>query len=311
MSVHPMTIVFTLVGGLILAGVLGWIRKARLVVFVPRLFSHSEISEKGQIAEISIMNRGFKTEEGVELLLNPAMHYELLGSNNPDALLIRNKLCVPRIGSADDCSILLQVENGKFTHTDIVSCLSKETKATIATKLENVPVTAQQRVGMIIFFGLFSVLILAGYNYFFGPKESAQTVATDEDAHQGWNISQIFARAENSIYQSIVSKQVKVQTGKPTIQDGVLQVPITVNNNSDGPLTLSMSISGTLPQGDVAFSRRMIHDRLLLPNDVIETALDAAVPNEIGRQAVVLEFFLRTPEGESLKGVKVVRPVEP
>ena len=104
---QPITIVFALIGGLLLAGILGWIRKARLVVFVPRLFSHSKISDKGQIAEISVMNRGFKTEEGIELLLNPAMHYELVGSNNPDATIVRNKLCVPRIGSADDCSILL------------------------------------------------------------------------------------------------------------------------------------------------------------------------------------------------------------
>lgn len=312
-----MTIIFTLIGGLILAGILGWIRKARLVVFVPRFFSHSKISDKGQIAELSVMNRGFKTEEGVELLLNPAMHYELLGSNNPDALLLHNKLSVPRIGSADDCSMLLQVENGRFTHTDIVSCLSKETKATVATKLEDVPVTAQQRVGIIIFFGLFSILILAGIkgiDYFFGPDKSSPETATVEAAppdHQGWSFSRIYTTADNVIYQSIVSRKITVLADKPTLRRNLLLVPIKVSNDSDMPLTLSMSISGALPQDDVDFVKRRVHDRLLLPKDSVEVTLEAIVPKEADRQTVVLEFFLQTPEGESLKGVKVVRAVEP
>lgn len=317
MNIHPMTIIFTLIGGLILAGILGWIRKAWLVVFVPRLFSHSKISDRGQIAELSVMNRGFKTEEGVELLLNPAMHYELLGSNNPDALLIQNKLSVPRIGSADDCSILLQVENGKFTHTDIISCLSKETKATVATKLEDVPVTAQQRVGLIIFFGLFSTLILAGIksiDYFFGPDKSIREAAAAEAAppdHQGWNISRIYTTTDNVIYQSIVSRKITVLSGKPSLRRNMLEVPVKVSNDSDIPMTLSMSISGALPQDNVDFVKRRVHDRLLLPKDSIEVTLEAIVPKEAIRQTVVLEFFLQTPEGESLKGVKVVRAVEP
>ena len=69
MNFQPLSILLTIIGGLILAGLLGWIRRPRLVVFVPRLFSHSRISDKGQIVEISIMNRGFKTEEAVELSL--------------------------------------------------------------------------------------------------------------------------------------------------------------------------------------------------------------------------------------------------
>lgn len=316
MNVHPMTILFTLIGGLILAGILGWIRKARLVVFVPRLFSHSKISDKGQIAELSVMNRGFKTEESVELLLNPAMHYELLGSNNPDALLLNNKLSVPRIGSADDCSILLQVENGKFTHTDIVSCLSKETKATVATKLEEVPVTAQQRVGIIVFFGLFSILILAGIkgiDYFFDldkPNRETASVEAEPPDHQGWNISRIYTTADNVIYQSIVSRKITVLDDKPILRRNMLLVPIKVSNDSDMTLTLSMSISGALPQDDIDFVKRRVHDRLLLPKDSIELTLEAVVPGDVDRQTVVLEFFLQTPEGESLKGVKVVRAVE-
>ncbi|MFN4044114.1 hypothetical protein [Limnobacter sp.] len=324
MDINPITIIFTLIGGLILAGILGWVRAARLVVFVPRLFTHSKISDKGQIAELSVMNRGFKTEESIELILSPAMHYELLGSNNPDATLLNNKLSVPRIGSADDCSILLQVENGRFTHADIVSCLSKETKATVATKLEEVPVTAQQRVSIIVFVGVFSLLIFAGIkgiDYFVardvdknsGNKTNTELKSTVDETPpdlQGWTITRIYAKADNKIYQSIISKRIVLSTGKPSVRGKIILVPIKVSNDSDMPLTLSLSISASLSQDDIDFDKRRLNNRFLLPKDSVEVTFEAIVPKEIDRQAVGLEFFLETLEGETLKGVKVVKVLD-
>ncbi|MGQ0688630.1 MAG: hypothetical protein ACT4NK_07710 [Limnobacter sp.] len=320
MNINPTTLFYTLIGGLILAGILGWIRAARLVVFVPRLFTHSKISDKGQIVELSVMNRGFKTEESIELILSPAMHYELLGSNNPDATLVTNKLSVPRIGSADDCSILLQVENGRFTHADIVSCLSKETKATVATKLEEVPVTAQQRVGNTVMIGIFSLMIFGGVNgidYFIGRDTetgSSEQAATEVKSApnetppdlQGWTIRRIYATEDNEIYQSIISRKIIISTSKPSVRGKVLLVPVKVRNDSDIALTLSLSISASLSQDDIDFDKRRLSSRLLLPNDFIEVTFEAIVPKETNRQAVSLEFFLETLEGETLRGVKVV-----
>ena len=47
MNIQPLSIFLTVIGGLLVAGLLGWVRRPRLVVFVPRLFSHSRISDKG------------------------------------------------------------------------------------------------------------------------------------------------------------------------------------------------------------------------------------------------------------------------
>ena len=82
---NPIALAATVVGGLLVAALLGWIRKPRLIVLVPRSFSYSQLTDRGQLVEISIFNRGFKTEETVELTLNHGLRYELLGSNSQDA----------------------------------------------------------------------------------------------------------------------------------------------------------------------------------------------------------------------------------
>ena len=128
MQFNPITLAATIVGGLIVAAILGWIRKPRLVVLVPRSFSYSQITDRGHLVEISIFNRGFKTEEAIDVTLNHTLRYELIGSNNQDAQVANNRITVPRIGPSDDATVLLLVEPGIFKPDDITQCLSKETK---------------------------------------------------------------------------------------------------------------------------------------------------------------------------------------
>ncbi|WP_157745242.1 hypothetical protein [Luteimonas chenhongjianii] len=323
MNFQPLTVVVTLLAGLLLAGILGWIRKPRLVVLVPRLFSHSRISDKGQIAEISVMNRGFKTEESIELVLNPSLHYELVGSSSPDADLQKNKLLIPRIGSSDDCSVLLQVENGRFSEQEIVSCLSKETRASITSKLEEVPLTAQQRVAGITLFCI-TVGIFGGFFLWLDhrknsraaevAKEASRAIRATEDAagiatqappdQQGWHISAIYSN--HDLYRMLTTGQIKLEAQNSRVERGVVRIPVLVENRSQKPISVDLSVHGTLPQGELKLDRRRIYDRLLLPNDSLEAALEALVPEELARQTVVVEFFLKTSDGDSLKGSRVV-----
>lgn len=329
MDAQPINLVFTIVGGLLSAGALGWIKKARLVVFVPRLFSHSNISDKGQIAEISVMNRSFKTEEAIELLLNPAMHYELIRSNNPDALLIKNKLLVPRIGSADDCSVLLQVEHGNFSKSDIVSCSSKETKASIANKFDDIPLTANQRISSLIifaFFALFLFIVFKGTSHFFGSKldeskiveqkvveQNASPETAEPDSppdHQGWNIPKPYAETNNQLYQLFVSKKILVSVNTATVKRNTLQLDVSIENKSTVPLNLNMSTSGMLPQENIEYSKRAITYRLILPNDAIRAKFEILVPKEKGRQSAFIDFLLMSPDGDLLKGIRTIESTE-
>lgn len=161
MNVTLLNIILTLMGGLALAGVLGWIKKPRLIVVVPKLFTYSHLSERGQLAEITIFNRGFKTEEAVELSLNPSLQYNIVGSNSQDISLSKNKLTISRVGPGDEVTTILLVEGGVFAKGDISNCLSKETKGEIVSSLEQVPETAQQRIKSTISLIAMSLLVFA------------------------------------------------------------------------------------------------------------------------------------------------------
>jgi hypothetical protein len=314
MSPHPITILYALMGGLVLAGLLGWIRKPRLVVHVPRLFSHSKISDQGQIVEISIMNLGFKTEESVELSLNPALKYELVGSNNPDVTMAANKLAVPRIGSSDDCSVLLQVEKGVFSAADVVTCLSKETKAVVTTKLEEIPATAQQRVGIVAFLAFFVLLgfvFFKGLDYFVGedPPDSpskeprADSVEVEKGA-QGWVVSDIYWKGE--LFEKFREEQIALIVGEPKTGRTTIEVPIQLKNKSNEPISLTIWISGAVSQDDIALEKRRISDQLVFPKDELDLKLTAAIPREEEKRAVIVEFMLESGDGSTLIGRRLI-----
>lgn len=314
MNVHPISILLTLLAGLTLAGILGWVRRARLVVLVPRLFSHSKISDDGQIVEISVMNRGFKTEEQIELSLNPKLRYELIGSNNPDATLTGSKLAIPRIGSADDCSVLLQAEHGQFSHSDIVNCLSKESKATVTTKLEEVPLTAQQRVAFLVFIValiLILVLIYFGLDAIYTrPDPSSKGDDVTEPAPppkpdlQGWSISDIYD--DEPMYAAIVEKQLVVSVGAVSLQNRTMTFPVTVSNATENVITYSLSTTSAVSDEDIDLSKRSVGNRVLFLGASANHTLSAAVGNSPAEQKAIVVLFLSDEIGGTLRATRLV-----
>jgi hypothetical protein len=314
---NPLSVALTLLAGLVLAGILGWIRRPRLIVFVPRLFSHSKISDQGQIAEISVMNRGFKTEEAVDLSLNRGLHYELIGSNNPDVELKSGRISIPRIGSADDCSILLQVERGSFTHVDIITCLSKETKGVVKTKLEDIPVTAQQRVAIITFLAFVMGLFVVG---FWGvdlitaastaPNNSTEADSSNPSAShsevdsQGWEISDIYVR--DKLYKELLDKQVLTTIGDFSIRKDVVTIPISISNRTDRPLTITIWIAAAISQDQIEFKNRRVSDKLLFPGATAELELQAKIGKVSNERKVQLHIYLEGNAGESLIGSRLL-----
>src|SRR5258708_36432779 len=101
----PLSVLVALVTTLIAAGLVAWIRQARLEVVVPRLFSHSQLSERGNLAEVTVFNRGWKTEEVIELSLTSSLKYEMVGASNQDISLAKNKVSIPRSGPGGEVSV--------------------------------------------------------------------------------------------------------------------------------------------------------------------------------------------------------------
>lgn len=312
MNLQPVSILLTLLAGLTLAGILGWIRRARLVVLVPRLFSHSKISDDGQIVEISVMNRGFKTEEQIELSLNPKLRYDLIGSNNPDATLTGSKLAIPRIGSADDCSVLLQAERGQFSHSDIVNCLSKESKATVATKLEEVPLTAQQRVGFVAF--VVALMLIPVFILFWlesihpdpPPKvdDVTEPAPPPKPDLQGWAIRDIYD--DEPMYAAIVEKQLVVSVGAVALQKRAMTFPVTVSNATESAITYSLRTTSPVSDVDIDLSNRMVGDRLLFPGASANHTLSAAVGSFPAEQKAIIVLFLSDEAGSTLRATRMI-----
>ena len=316
MSFDPITLAATIVGGLALAGLLGWIRRPRLVVLVPRSFSYSRISDRGQLVEISLLNRGFKTEESIEVTLNHTMRYELLGADSQDARVEGNKVQVPRIGPSDRVTVLLLVENGVFRKDDIVQCLSKETKGTVVAKLEEVPPSGPQRVTIVGLFIAVPALLYAaslGIDYAFKSvrEDSASAVAAAaakiEEAKTpieigGWVVPSYY-KATSGLYQDLASSKLQVKIGATSRKGDLVTVPVMITNDTSRVLnaTLRMNSAGSAKR--FKSFELSTSDILIVPGRSEMRSIRVVAPelpaDRIDR-TIYVEVFIRDTEGDSL-----------
>lgn len=179
MPQYIITPLLSILGALIVAGIVAWIRKPRLAYLVPRLFNKSNTSEHVQLAEITVLNRGFGNEEDVVLTLNPKFKYEITGSTSRDYVFEDNKLTIPRIGSNKEITVVLTVEaialTGQlFSQADIESCLSKATTGIGAASLAEVPSSGQSKIAGVVTFIFIPILaftVFWGLEKLFNPKD--------------------------------------------------------------------------------------------------------------------------------------------
>lgn len=321
MQFNPIAIAGTLVGGLILAGLLGWIRRPRLVVLVPRSFSYSQLTDRGQLVEISVFNRGFKTEDSVELILSHTLKYELLGANYQDASLEANKIKIPRIGPSDEVTVLLMVEHGSFKQDDIVQCLSKENKGSVVSKLEQVPPSGPQRIGIIgMFIAVPSLLygLTFGIDYVF--KELHKTDATVASKNgsekepidvRGWKVPW-YTRSTSLLLPKFESGDISVDYGEITRRQDVVSIPITVSNKTKEILKARISMMTSKSAKRFKSYELSTDDMLITPGKSETQTIKVVIPSNPGDEAdrmVFVDGTIQNTDGEILtfKGQKEVR----
>ena len=316
MNVQPITIIFTIVGGLIVAGIAAWIRKPRLFLLVPRMFSYSQITDKGHLVEITVFNRGFKTEEAIEITLNPKLSYEILGTNNQDVSLERNKLKIPRIGPSDEVTSLLIVENGVFKKDDITQCLSKETKAVVVSKLEEVSLTGPQRIVSLItivgfalltytvFFGLDFLTTKVSENIF---QEDHKTVREESKSveFQGWKIANAYATINSALFNNFavgkIRADLKIVERK---KDTVTMAVVLENRTGEMVEASSIEMSTAKSSGHIPNYELRVFDVMLFPQKIEEKQIKILIPeksNEILEKTVFVEMLLQDTDGDTLK----------
>lgn len=290
-----------------LAGVLAWIRRPRLVVVVPKLFTYSNLSERGQLAEITIFNRGFKTEEAVELSLNPSLQYNLVGANSQDISLTRNKLTIFRIGPGDEVGTVLLVEGGAFSKSDISNCLSKETKGRVVASLDRVPPTGPQRIHLIALL-FFVPVVLYSFTMFIDYISEYQPLADkgEQASLKGWSTRK-WHEQNSLLFGHLRDGRIQLTIGTETRKKDIVTVPIRVVNNTSSPIkyTAEMTTSGSdvrIPSYD-----RRVYDVLVMPGATSERGISVVVPilaSNPSDKLIYIDLYLET-AGDSLKLTKI------
>lgn len=310
MSFNPIALAATIVGGLVVAALLAWIRKPRLVVLLPRSFSYSQITDRGQLVEVSVFNRGFKTEEAVDVTLNHTLRYELVGSNSQDAKVAGNKIHVPRIGPSEEVTVLLLVEPGTFKRDDIVQCLSKETKGVTVGKLEEVPPTGPQRVAILGMFVLVPALLYGmsfALEFAYDLVKSSAAVASKQDERQpvnilGWKVPW-FQAGSSTLLEPFKAGQIKTTIGDIARKGDVVTIPVSITNLTDEVLKAHVSMTSAHSEKRFKSFELSAEIGALIPGKTETRSIQLVVPQSAtspAERTAFIEVRLQSMYGQSL-----------
>jgi hypothetical protein len=306
---NPIALAATVVGGLLVAALLGWVRKPRLIVLVPRSFSYSQITDRGQLVEISIFNRGFKTEEAVELTLNHGLRYELLGSNSQDANVTSNKVVVPRIGPSDEVTVLLLVEGGTFKKDDIVQCLSKENKGQLVSKLDEVTPTGPQRISIV---GMFVAVpaLLYGLTFLLDAVSSyarTGTISTAPDSRApldvgGWQVPW-FQIDRSPLLSNFKDGKISVTVGSVSKKGDIASIPLRFSNQSAEVLKATATVTSARSASRFKSHELTLDDIVLIQGKPQDKLFKVVIPEGstiVGERTAFIEVSLSTMDGKTL-----------
>src|SRR6266850_7316761 len=107
------------IAALTVAAFVGFIRKPRLVLVAPRPFLYSLLTDKGQMVELTILNRGLRVEEDIRLDISPACKTELVAASAKDLTLVANSLKLARLPSGGEVKAALLVEGKDLTKAEV------------------------------------------------------------------------------------------------------------------------------------------------------------------------------------------------
>lgn len=270
------------------------------------------------MVEITIFNRGFKTEEAIELHLNPHLRYEVVGSNIPDANITKSKLSITRIGQSDEATVLLLVEGGLFSKSDILSCLSKESKGSIVAKLEDVPPTGPQRITLVGLFVGIPALIYAGFiglDYAINPnkeeKKEERTLTASPTTEEkeidfakedGWIIPS-FYESTSGLFADAKNGKIRMEVGQIKRFQNTVSIPIKVTNKTPSTITFTLSMTSNLSEENIPSYERRTSDSLVAPGTSVEKSVKLFIPKETKNTSdkiAYIELFIKSLNGDSL-----------
>ena len=299
---------------LVATAILTYVRQRRLFIVVSTLFRHSSLPDEGTIVQLSLVNRGIKTEEEIEITLDRQLRYELVASTGSKVLLQGDTLAVPRLPANDQIQFVLLVDGGTFSPASIQGVTSRETKGTIVEELEKLPLSAGATlmvIGMLV--GIAGVGFLGGYfshgllrEFRDTQKLTADTAAMvdrleiseEERARitalesEGWRGVEAFLKSDFSP-SYIESLPVNIDEVRRT--GDVAEVTATFSNTTDELLRVSSRLISPAGETDeIDLTERSIRDCVITPHASRQVHLKAYLPPGFPEQTLIGEFTVQS-----------------
>lgn len=295
---------------LIVAGILALINMRRLYVLAPKLLSYSQLTDKGQIVELTLFNRSLKMEEMIEINLSPSCKYQLVASTFGETTLADNKIAIRRLAPEDELTVVFLAEEKAFSKEDIVSVTSKDTKGRVIDKLEDVlPSTKKTMIGAFVV-ALFMTLMFAiptiGIRLFqeeslaprsSGPDSKSPSTrqhvnkAIQEFKAAGWNVDVDYFRS--GLADHYDAMQLPVRIGRPRRDGRIVVVDIDVINKSDRLFKVSGRLLSPVEPPEDIYIQNWFHDLLIFPKDTKTKSLRAYLPRDAKRKVLIAEFDIK------------------
>lgn len=294
--------------GLVVAGIRAFMNRRRLYVIVPRMFSYSELSTSGQVVEITVTNKGTRTENDIEVKLAPNLTYEVVASTLPGLKIEPTGLLrIGRLAKSEDVSIVLTVEGGDFDRESVLSVNSQDTKGEITKQIADSQETTPLQAWLIL---LAIFVVLPGMGYFYGTifveevwpelrlfsgdaaKKRQELVA------EGWEEIDDFMGSEE--YEPYIGDW-PVQVKFPKRKGDLLIFEISFENKLSERVEFTASLSSAFD--DAEYRRR--YGRwpntreagiLLLPGQSTTRSIEAYLPFAADTKVVVFEFIMEPPD---------------
>ncbi len=306
MDTWSMRLVMAVVAALVVSAITALIRKRRLYLLAPRLFSFSGLSDRGAVVEITLFNRGIYSEEQVEVSLNAACRYDLVASTSRDVFLANGKISLPRMPPEEEVTIIFLAEGKEFSTADIQSISSKAVRGHIAKRLEDL-LPSTRKLGLSgLWAALAATAFVAGMigvgNYFdrqakqelakLGSTAPTTTLAS-EDAPaywkaRGWNVS---AR-----YFGTALAETTGRTRLPVVVVGLkrtgdqVRVALRADNRSETLFRVDAKVISPAVEPGQFDPDSWINDVFVFPGSQKEFSLKARLPATAPQQILVVDF---------------------
>lgn len=295
-----------ILAGLVVAGMVAFFTMRRLYLFIPRLFSYSNLSDQGAMIELNLLNKGFMSEEQIQVALKPTRQYRLVSSTVDSVVLDAGIIKVPRLSSGQEVSIVLLVEGGEFTPDEIVSATSKDAKAQI---LKNHPSQASAAHNLIWL--ILVLLLVVAPSVWIGSLitefdgRNVYTILEDQfspglDAKREYlkktkweNFDKFFS---SGMYRYFPDQTFPIEGITISRNGDTADIHVSLHNAT--PKRLEFSVRAFSPNNED--SSKFLHsywNGVLFPDEKKEVNIQANVPTELKKQAVVLKITL---QGEKL-----------